>query len=709
MTRPIRVVVVGGGCAAMAAAWELSAPHHGGRYEVDVYQPGWRLGGKGASGRGKHDRIEEHGLHVWMGFYENAFRILREAYAELGRDPSKCPVATWTDAFFAAPRVGVADDPNGTDWSFWTTMFPPLPGEPGDPPGEPSLHETWRRVADAVGGATRALSKVLGVAVESDVVELSPDQLWADVRWWLAKTATDAGGASLVGLGQVLSGLARAVAVNGPEKVGIPRPAIVAALDALRRAELTLLDAVGLEHEPLAAAVDLALTMARGIVHEALDASADGFDAIDDVEFGEWLTRHGIRPRTLASGLLRGLYSLAFAFVSGDSGRPASSAGVATRFIFRLFGGYRGAVFYKMRAGMGDIVFAPLYEAMRRRGVRFHFFHRLENVGLSSAGTHVESLALTRQAAPIGESYDPLIDVRGLPCWPAEPIWSRLQRGPELAKLGLQFESPWERRSGMPLDLRVGRDFDLVVLGLGLGAIPHTCKEILARDVRWRDMVRAIETVATQALQLWLRPSTRALGWNDGPTTLTAMAQPFDTWADMSHLIRQESWAEPSRPGSIAYFCNVLPDALLASCGGTGWEPYGPVDDAAVLSSVERGAIAWIDEELPKLWPKSAGPDGRFDWTLLHGLSGTRGDLGEQYIRANTWPSERYTLCVPGSARYRISPLDRTYDNLTICGDWTACGMDCGCVEAAVVSGLLAAHAVSGLPRLESIVGYDSP
>ena len=36
----------------MSAAFELSRPEHEGRYEVTVYQLGWRLGGKGASGRG---------------------------------------------------------------------------------------------------------------------------------------------------------------------------------------------------------------------------------------------------------------------------------------------------------------------------------------------------------------------------------------------------------------------------------------------------------------------------------------------------------------------------------------------------------------------------------------------------------------------------------------------------------------------------------
>ena len=100
---------------------------------MTVYQLGWRLGGKGASGRGPADRIEEHGLHLWMGFYENAFRLMRECYAELGRDRSKCSIADWTDAFFADSFCGVMDEsPNGR-WSPWTVNFPPMPGQPGDP------------------------------------------------------------------------------------------------------------------------------------------------------------------------------------------------------------------------------------------------------------------------------------------------------------------------------------------------------------------------------------------------------------------------------------------------------------------------------------------------------------------------------------------------------------------------------------------------
>ena len=52
------------------------------RERATVAQVGWRLGGKGASGRNpdRGQRIEEHGLHIWLGFYANAFRLLRACY-----------------------------------------------------------------------------------------------------------------------------------------------------------------------------------------------------------------------------------------------------------------------------------------------------------------------------------------------------------------------------------------------------------------------------------------------------------------------------------------------------------------------------------------------------------------------------------------------------------------------------------------------------
>src|SRR4029453_4272067 len=132
--RRTKVAIIGGGCAAVAAAFELSRPEHRDRYEVTIYQQGWRLGGKGASGRGPGGRIEEHGLHIWMGWYENAFRLMRECYAELDRDPATCPRADWRDASGPDSLVGVTDRSGHSGWEPWIEALPPndvLPGEPG--------------------------------------------------------------------------------------------------------------------------------------------------------------------------------------------------------------------------------------------------------------------------------------------------------------------------------------------------------------------------------------------------------------------------------------------------------------------------------------------------------------------------------------------------------------------------------------------------
>ncbi|RUP26645.1 MAG: hypothetical protein EKK45_15945 [Curvibacter sp.] len=91
--RKQKIAILGGGVGAMTSAFQItSEPGWQDRYEVTVYQMGWRLGGKGASGRrAPHWRIEEHGLHIWLGFYHNAFRMMQQALTEL--NPEAAPVA----------------------------------------------------------------------------------------------------------------------------------------------------------------------------------------------------------------------------------------------------------------------------------------------------------------------------------------------------------------------------------------------------------------------------------------------------------------------------------------------------------------------------------------------------------------------------------------------------------------------------------------
>ncbi len=107
---------------------------------------------------------------------------------------------------------------------------------------------------------------------------------------------------------------------------------------------------------------------------------------------------------------------------------------------------------------------------------------------------------------------------------------------------GVDFELHWERRKVGSKTLTVTTDFDVVVLGVGLGVIPYVCQEILAIDQRWRDMVANVKTVATQAFQIWLKKDLQDLGWSAPPVTLAGYAKPFDTWADMGQVIPAESW-----------------------------------------------------------------------------------------------------------------------------------------------------------------------
>jgi uncharacterized protein with NAD-binding domain and iron-sulfur cluster len=139
---------------------------------------------------------------------------------------------------------------------------------------------------------------------------------------------------------------------------------------------------------------------------------------------------------------------------------------------------------------------------------------------------------------------------------------------------------------------------------------------------------------------------------------------------------------------------------------------------------VRANAQQFLDRDIGALWPKAVRPEGGFRWELLvdteanleagaaadtTGAVATSNAIDTQYIRANVNPTDRYVLSLPGTSQYRLSPLDRSFDNLTIAGDWTATGLDTGCIESAVISGKLAAHALSQRPRLADIIGYDHP
>ena len=394
---PRRIAIIGGGMAGLAAAWRLSGELAPSR-EITVYEQGWQLGGKGASGRGVHGRIEEHGLHVWLGYYDNAFRLIRQVYDDLDRDRTApdCPIRGWRDAFSPAGRVGV-EERTGRGWQHWVATFSTTGGEPGDdgtPGGTASVAEFLRRGVRLLADFSASLLDMRAADGRA-----TPHRRRTEGR---AERVTAAAGVArparstgrrdgrdrdLGGLLQQAQFAVVIAAVEGIRLLGAAVPAgtldvVGEQLDRMRVDLEVVISRGDPSLRRLADLVDLVVTCCLGIVRDRLLVDPRGFGAIDDEDFRDWLGRHGARPGTLESALVRGMYDLVFAYVDGDRDRPRFCAGLGLFLAGKFFFDYRGSLFWRMQAGMGDVVFAPLYQALRERGVRFAFFHRLDRLRL---------------------------------------------------------------------------------------------------------------------------------------------------------------------------------------------------------------------------------------------------------------------------------------------------------------------------------------
>ncbi|MGH9112590.1 MAG: FAD-dependent oxidoreductase [Acidimicrobiales bacterium] len=712
-TRRPSVAILGGGMGGMAAAWRLSEPGWRDRLDrITVYQRGWRLGGKGASSRGRHGRIEEHGLHVWLGFYENAFRLLRECYGQLDRpttDPT-APILTWRDAMHPAPAVGL-EDRDGDDWRHWLARLAPNDLEPGDPRGHlppATIADYAVRALRLVADFVESLADVGATAPTGRLVlsgSSDPPTSTLDTVAIGARLAVPAALLEATRLARLTVGGPRAAEPDGAPPVGAELDVGTELVDELDRIQDSIRGVVSADPDVRRSWQHVSLTIAlvRGLVLDGVLTDARRLAALDDEDFLEWIRRHGAAPEVADGAFLRAMYDMVFAYDGGDVARPRFGAGSAVLLAVKLALEYKGAIFWKMRAGMGDVVFAPLYQALRQRGVDFEFFHRVDGLHLSADRTAIEAISMGRQArpAPGVERYEPLVRVRGLPGFPGAPLLDQLTDADGIEDQPL--ESHWcswpdaERRV-----LRRGDDFDIAVLAIPVGMAGIVCRELVDDRREWRDMVANVATVATQAFQVWLREPDAALGWPHPGTTMSGYAEPFDTWASMPQLIDAEDWPDDDRPGTIAYFCGAL---------AAPWPPAGNADDPAyrarLAEQVRERAVRFLDRDLGHLLPGAMNDRG-FRWDLLCGRDGRTGPAAfdSQFWTANVDPSDRYVQSLPGTNRYRLRSDESGYDNLFLAGDWTDSGLNAGCIEAAVLSGLQAANAVLGRARNHRVVGY---
>jgi uncharacterized protein with NAD-binding domain and iron-sulfur cluster len=708
----MKVAIIGGGPSALAAAFELTEPGRG-DHEVTILQPGWRLGGKCASGRNRElgNRIEEHGLHIWFGSYDNAIALMKRCYDALDRDPEQYAFTSFENAFQGVDEAILWQRHDG-EWSFKEVRFPRNPVRPLN------FHSFAVTALDWAG------SRLVELLEErrAEGRELDVESLRADLPPLLERVGiTELDEPGLPGsVGRAGSRVQRLVArafSEVREDFGVD---VIEVTDEF----LEMVSRVVPEEwrdDPHVRfyldTLDVLLAVLRGVWSD--DLLRKGFDSINHLDFAEWLGAHGLElapdPEDWPA-LLRALYCGCFAFEGGDTGQPRMAAGRALQGAIRCVFHYQGSVLHRMRGAMGDTVIAPFYEMLAKRGVEVLFFHAVKELVPGADGTIAEIRGV-RQLEVEGP-YEPLFDAeysgvdgpRKVPAWPSEPFWEQLPNAKQAVKqapLRLEQEIDPFEGSDFRLQKRTETDaddaadvFDVVILAVPPDVQEEICGALKGQDPNYARMLAHSHTVVTQGAQLWLERSAHELGQQFSSRSLmSTYVEPLDTYCDMAHLLPNEQWPEEERARHIAYFCGVLATATVP-------------DQRAADADVQAHLESFVAEHGTTLWPSAAVEEARFNYGLFAPppeRPSPAESLSHQFWRANFAPAERYVLSLPGTVEHRLSAEGTRFHNLVLAGDWTVNGFDAGCLEAAVTSGMLASNAICGEPALERIAGLNGP
>ncbi|MBJ7437882.1 MAG: NAD(P)-binding protein [Sphingopyxis sp.] len=673
-----KIAVLGSGPGALGAIWEITeSPDWQDRFEIDVYAMGWRLGGKAASGRNaaRRFRNEEHGLHILGGFYHNSFQQLRPLYSAWNEHPDDLSLR-FEDAFFPYGRFSV------------------MQREPGAP-----MRETRYDMA--------ADKRIPGI----DPEEVTPATIirrllsWARLGFTAMIEGSDPFGGALVGkasprsgafakfdaveLGVLAASLATAEAAAaelgkpGKDAASSEAAVIEAASGALQWIASKDDGLVPVENADWIGLAGLAMVIVRGLVRDRVFAT--GFQAIDRYDARVWLSRHGASERVLRNGNYLAGYSYAFAFTDGDPLQKDFAAGTALRAYFRMLFASHGNLFYHMNGGMGEVFVLPYYDVLRRRGVRFHFFHKVTALYPDGFGS-VGSIEFQVQARSKGE-YDPVVRYRPHAeaperrCWPTEPQWDLLENGEALRTAGIDLES---FHGPLPPDshsrrLDAGADFDLCILAIPPGMLRIIARPLADENEAWDKMLATAGTAPTLAAQCWRQERVDNFDGLSERGLMTAHELPLDTWADMSFLLSlEQADAAGERAGSLSYFCGAVP---LAKTDPGEDEPASEHGRAAQL--VEE----WMNLRLADIFPGLRRTDD--------GLEPDR----ERVTVINSDPAKLYVTSPAGSTDARLAPDGSGFANLFLAGDWTRHNFDCGAVESAIMSARMCARAICGYPR----------
>jgi uncharacterized protein with NAD-binding domain and iron-sulfur cluster len=724
-----KIAILGSGMGSMVTAFELTnQPGWEELYDITVYQFGWRLGGKGACGRNMkvHQgytepdyRIEEHGFHIFFGFYENAFQVMKECYDALEGEPN---FFQGVENAFSPHNFIVFSDYFGKSWKPWYLPFPHIEGEYPWQRNNQEVGSLWDYIEktlelifqkhheisaldsfsqnsrDVESDAELANSNVLErfahrleTSFDSETLLKKSDRELLDIADQFAKSiAADVKQVSKEDSGALLWILKRFI-----KQTNKKLEQAIAHLE--NDLDWVLVDAVR-----LLTIVNLFSAIVIGILRNWIEGHS--FDNLDNYNFRTWLSDNFASTATINSPPVQVMYDLLFAFPGGVANLETGQLGVAAtlRWIWRMIFTYKGAIMWRMNAGMGDTIFAPLYTVLKNRGVKFEFFHRVTNLGLNQDKTAISTIGMARQVTlkDPEAGYDPLMVLKDLHCWPDQPFYDQIidSQAEQLQKQNINLESfwtPWQDVETFTLEQ--GVDFDLVVLGISIASFPFICPELIAAKSEWQEMVDRVQTITTQGGQFWLEPTLAGLGWTKPSPVLGTYVEPLSTYADMTHLLSKENWPASDSPQNLAYFTGVMEDPGIPDASHHDF----PAEQQA---KINNEAIAWFNGNTSPLWPDATatGTSG-LDWNLVVDLDNGQGEqqrFDSQYWRINISPTERYVLSIPESQNYRLradgsrelGDIPRTLDNLYLTGDWVDNEFNSGCIEATTMVGMATAQ-----------------
>ena len=747
-----KIAILGAGPSALVAAFRLTQePDFNKTFDVTVYQQGWRVGGKCATGRDldKHMRLYEHGIHGFLGCYFNALTVMMEAFEALDR-PASHPLATFEEAFYGMSGV-IRYEMDEGKIKKWPIKVPtnPFPREKltrkqveriasidvyalnmirlglgfilqayaktyrhpatqeyvgeffkAPPPSgkHPARYvpndDPKKTIYDCriVDGQERVNEK-LGAAIEL-VTEHLPKNPLAGLEAKKLEKAMDAAAYVFKQLASEFAGIVEAGGGGGESN-----------RDRIRRAGLAL---------------DFVATILKGVRADGL--LYKGFDAVDGEDHVDWMRRHGAAPETIASPLTSSTPNITYQYPEGDSLRPAEMAAGAYLHWTMMTFTYMGEFIQLFEAGSGETLIAPLHEALVNRGVKFAFFHTITDIRAEKASMEIEEIEIDVQATvkkgPF--AYDPYVKVKGLQCWPDRPLFKQLEEGAALEASGADLESFWS--SWAPVarkTLKKGEDFDKVIIGISVGALPFLTKSLSAANPAWRRMLDNSVTVATQAMQVWLNKTPWDLGWNgytndydDYLLSANFMTQP-NGQGDFTKYIKWENWPAKHKPESLLLLCGTIP--LYHKIDGT----EGPDFPRRLAEQVRHQSIQFLQATGGKMLEKATVAERRgygdpfaFDFDLLHPLDPADEKKGaarfdDQYWRVNVNPSDHYVSSPVTKIKHRLYANETGFANLSIAGDWTRNGLNVGSMEGSVRSGLLAAEAILGVPHSKTgVIGF---